>query len=165
MDLTRWGPILAGAVGSLAILAFLMTLGIVLGLVAGPGVTPAAAPSPTAVGIWTALSTAVAFFVGGWLCSRTSTVTGSGMALFEGFMVWAVGLIGVLVLSLAGLGAIFGALGLAFGPGGLPPAGITVPAETGTTAAVLTLIMMVIGIAAAVVGSVVGTNTEMAEIR
>jgi hypothetical protein len=53
----------------------------------------------------------IAFFVGGAVAGMTSAVRGAVPGLVNGFLVWALGTVLILLLSALGLGQVFGALG------------------------------------------------------
>ena len=55
--------------------------------------------------------TLIAFFVGGFMASRTATVMQRGYGAVNGFLVWALGVVLILALAAFGLGSLFGAAG------------------------------------------------------
>jgi hypothetical protein len=105
-DHVRWGPIVAGVVSAFAVLLFLTILGIALGISALGGDDPAT--WGTAAGIWGGLSLLVAFFVGGWMSSRSATTVAEGDGLLNGFIAGAATLLLLLWLTTT---AVTGALG------------------------------------------------------
>jgi hypothetical protein len=110
----QWGPIIAGVVA--AIVSFLLLT--ILGFALGASVLD---PSNTAgeigawAGIWSAISAVVAFFIGGWIASRTAAVDGSFAGLINGLMVGAAGLLLIIWLTASGLGTLFGTIGSTVG--------------------------------------------------
>jgi hypothetical protein len=94
----------------------LQLLAIGLGLVdVGPGSDGGGGWVPGLIGL-------VAFFTGGAVAGMTSAIRGPGSGLLNGFMVWALGTVLILLLSALGLGQLFGALGNVagqVGPGAL----------------------------------------------
>ena len=119
-DSARWGPIWAGLITAITTFLLLQLLTIGLGLVGiGPNAT-GSAWVPAIVGL-------IAFFTGGAVAGMTSSVRGAATGFLNGFLVWALGTVLILVLSALGLGQIFGALGNVvgqlglFGPGGVNP--------------------------------------------
>ena len=119
-DSARWGPIWAGLITAITTFLLLQLLTIGLGLVGiGPNAT-GSAWVPAIVGL-------IAFFTGGAVAGMTSAVRGAATGFLNGFLVWALGTVLILVLSTLGLGQIFGALGSVvgqlglFGPGGVNP--------------------------------------------
>jgi len=105
MDRVRWGAILAGLVTTLSTLVVLSVLGLAIGLTTfetgdrlgnfGMG-----------AGIWGAISTIVAFVLGGWVAARSAAVRGRSNALLNGAMVWAVAIPLVMYLLGSGVGSI-----------------------------------------------------------
>jgi len=103
-DSARWGSIWAGLITALTTFLLLQLLAIGLGLV-GVG------PDNTGSGWVPAVIGLIAFFTGGSVAGMTSSVRGTATGLLNGFLVWALGTVLILVLSALGLGQIFGALG------------------------------------------------------
>lgn len=120
-DSARWGPIWAGLITAITTFLLLQLLAIGIGLV---GIGPNNAGSawvPAIVGL-------IAFFTGGAVAGMTSSVRGAATGFLNGFLVWALGTVLILVLSVFGLGSIFGALGSVVGQIGLfGPGGVNVP--------------------------------------
>src|SRR5215213_8263851 len=115
-DSIRWGPIWAGLITALTTFLLLQLLAIGLGLVdVGPGSDGGGGWVPALIGL-------IAFFTGGAVAGMTSAIRGTGTGLLNGFMVWALGTVLILLLSALGLGQLFGALGNVagqLGPGAL----------------------------------------------
>lgn len=120
-DSARWGPIWAGLITAITTFLLLQLLTIGLGLVGiGPNAT-GSAWVPAIVGL-------IAFFTGGAVAGMTSSVRGAATGFLNGFLVWALGTVLILVLSALGLGQIFGALGSVVGQLGLfGPGGASIP--------------------------------------
>ena len=121
-DSIRWGPIWAGLITALTTFLLLQLLAIGLGLVdVGPGSDGGGGWVPGLIGL-------IAFFTGGAVAGMTSAIRGPGSGLLNGFMVWALGTVLILLLSALGLGQLFGALGNVasqVGPGALGSAADT----------------------------------------
>lgn len=101
-DRVGWGPIWAGLITTLPVFLILELLAYGIGL----GLTSAG------VNAWvTGILVLIAFFIGGWVAGRTSSVRGSSAGLVTGFLVWGLGVTLILALSLFGAGQLFGALG------------------------------------------------------
>ena len=117
-DSVRWGPIWAGLITALTTFLLLQLLAIGLGLVGiGPG-EGGGGWVPAIIGL-------IAFFTGGAVAGMTSAIRGPGSGLLNGFMVWGLGTVLILLLSALGLGQLFGALGNVagqVGPGALSSA-------------------------------------------
>jgi len=98
-----------------------------LGLVdVGPGSDGGGGWVPGLIGL-------IAFFTGGAVARMTSAIRGPGSGLLNGFMVWALGTVLILLLSALGLGQLFGALGNVAGQVG--PGAIGGAADTAQGAA------------------------------
>lgn len=115
-DSVRWGPVWAGLITALTTFLLLQLLAIGAGLVdIGPGSQGGGGWVPALIGL-------IAFFTGGVVAGMTSAIRGTGSGLLNGFMVWALGTVLILLLSVLGLGQLFGALGNVagqIGPGAL----------------------------------------------
>jgi hypothetical protein len=107
----HWGSIWAGVPLALTTFLLLELLAIGSGLLTVAGSGAATAVSPI-IGL-------VAFFIGGYVAGLTSGGAGggttgvryAGSGVLQGLLVWALGTILILVVSLLGLGQYFGALG------------------------------------------------------
>lgn len=113
-DSTRWGPVWAGLITALTIFLLLQLLAIGLGLV---GIGPQ--EQGFGSGLVSAILGLLAFFVGGLVAGITSAVRGPMPGLVNGFLVWALGVVAIVLLSSLGLGQIFGALGNVVGQVGV----------------------------------------------
>jgi hypothetical protein len=113
-DSVRWGPIVAGLVTALSTFLLLSLLAIGLGVAAadtanaGEEVAPAAGIIAAAIGL-------LSFLIGGYVAGRAAAVSGRGAGALNGFLVWALGITAILVLSALGLSQLFGAAGDIFG--------------------------------------------------
>ena len=110
-DRIRWGPIWGGLLMALATFLLLSTLALAIGaMVVEPNTIDPEAAGTTG-GIVSAIIILIAFLVGGWVAARASAVHGHSNGLLNGVLVWALGMGLVLLLSVLGLGSLFGALG------------------------------------------------------
>jgi hypothetical protein len=104
----RWGPIWGGLLTAVGLFFLLTLLAAALGLQATPG-----APDEEELGIVAiAVTSAIAlgsFFVGGFVSSWSAGLSDAGRSLLNGFLVWALWLVVVLVLAAVGLGSFLGA--------------------------------------------------------
>ncbi len=109
-DAVRWGPIWAGLVVAISTFLLLSLIAIVVGIqvVGGDAVDAQAAQTGAII---TGVLVLFAFLIGGFVAGRTSAVPGRGAGLLNGFLVWALGLVLIVALTLVGLGEIFGAVG------------------------------------------------------
>ncbi|MDP8905836.1 MAG: hypothetical protein M3N29_11140 [Chloroflexota bacterium] len=110
-DLVRWGPIFAGLVTAFTLFLLLSVLLLAIGVqairVGDPNIDQAAG----AGALLTAVIALFSFFVGGFVAARTAALGGRLTGLLNGFLVWGLGLLLVLVLAGMGLGGILGAVG------------------------------------------------------
>jgi hypothetical protein len=183
-DRIRWGPIVAGLVTALSTLVVLSVLGLAVGLTAyEPG--DRLQDFGMGAGIWGAVSTILAFLLGGWLAAYSSVVRGRGNGLLNGAMVWAVSIPLILYLLGAGVGTMLN-VGTGMATAAAPVIADTVtPAGADATAAAAqaeaqqitpqtvaaatddasqaawgTLIALLLGLIAAAVGGLLGARTD-----
>jgi hypothetical protein len=113
-DLVRWGPILAGLIVAFTLFLLLSVLLVAIGAqairVGDPNVDEAAG----AGAIVTAVIALLSFLIGGFVAGRTAAVEGRWAGLLNGFLVWGLGLLLVLLLAGMGLGGLLGASGELF---------------------------------------------------
>jgi len=105
LDRVRWGAIIAGLATALSTLVLLSVLGLAVGLTTyetgdqlrnfGMG-----------AGIWGAVSTLIAFLLGGWIAARSAGVRGRSNALLNGAMVWAIAIPLIMYLLGSGIGSM-----------------------------------------------------------
>lgn len=113
-DAVRWGPVWAGLLTTLGVFLVLELLAYGIGLLTATNSDGSVSASGASPWITGALGL-IAFFMGGYIAERSAAARGGGAGLLNGFMVWALGTGLILVLSLMGLGSLFGALGNAIG--------------------------------------------------
>ena len=110
-DAVRWGPIAAGLVVAFTLFLLLTVLLVAIGAqairVGDPNVDEAAGIG----GILTALIALVSFFIGGFVAGRSAAVDGRGAGLLNGFLVWGLGLMLILLLVGLGMGGLLGSAG------------------------------------------------------
>jgi hypothetical protein len=191
IDRVRWGPILAGLFATLSSLVVLSLLGIAIGLSSYDAGDPLSSFGIGA-GIWSAISTLLAFAIGGWLAAKTAATRGRNNGLLNGAMVWVVAIPLILYLLSTGVGSLLNmatdaaaagasaaAAGLEAVPGGAAAAGDAaanaqaqatavagqVNPETAETAAENsspavwgTLLALLLGLAAAAMGGLIGAR-------
>ena len=113
-DLVRWGPVVAGLIVAFTLFLLATVLLVAIGVqsirVGDPNIDEAAG----AGGIITAVIALVAFLIGGYVAGRTAAVGGNWSGLLNGFLVWGLGMILVLLLAGLGLGGLLGSAGELF---------------------------------------------------
>jgi hypothetical protein len=102
-DRIRWGPVWAGLVVALSTYLLLQLALIAVGLVDLSG-------DATSDAVWSAIAAVIAFFLGGLTAGATAMWRGADDGLLHGVVVWGVGLIALLVLSVAGSGLALGSI-------------------------------------------------------
>jgi hypothetical protein len=109
-DRVRWGPIVAGLVTAVASFLLLTVLAVAIGAQA---VDSGAEGEAAGIGggIASAVIALLAFFIGGFVAGRTAGVIGREYGALNGFLVWALGVVMILLLAAFGLGSLFGASG------------------------------------------------------
>jgi hypothetical protein len=110
-DFVRWGPVLAGLIVAFTSFLLLSVLLVAIGVqsvrVGDPNIDEAAGTGA----IITAIIALVSFMVGGFVAGRTAAVEGRWAGLLNGFLVWGLGLLLVILLVGMGLGGLLGASG------------------------------------------------------
>ena len=113
-DLVRWGPVVAGLVVAFTLFLLLTVLLVAIGVqavrVGDPNVDDAAGIGA----IGTAIIALVSFFIGGYVAGRSSAAAGTWSGILNGFLVWGLGLLLVLLLAGMGLGGLLGSAGELF---------------------------------------------------
>lgn len=123
-DSARWGPIWAGLMAAITTFLLLELLAFGLGLLT-PNLTPG---QDNTASVWVSgVIGLIAFFTGGSVAGMTSAVRGTATGLLNGFLVWALGTVLILALSVLGLGQAFGALGNVVGQFSLLQGALGVP--------------------------------------
>jgi hypothetical protein len=102
-DRIRWGPVWAGLVIALSTYLLLQLALIAVGVVELGGDTASDAASSAGAAI-------IAFFLGGLTAGATAMWRGADDGLLHGAVLWAVGLLALLVLSIAGSGLALGSV-------------------------------------------------------
>src|ERR687896_2233904 len=152
----RWGPIWAGLLTALGLFTLLTLLAVAVGLQATPG----ADEDPGVVGgIVTGIIALVAFFVGGFVAAWAADLSHPGRSLLNGFLVWALWLVLLLLIAAFGAGQIFGIAGDLFGPVRVDAPEVDV--RTLRDGAWSSLLALALTAAAAALGGVVGAREEV----
>lgn len=109
-DRIHWGSIIAGLFAALSTLAVLSVLGLAIGL-SSYDTGDALGNFGLGAGVWGAVSTLIAFLVGGWLAGRSVATISRGNRILNAAMVWAVTIPLVLYLLSSGIGSLLGTAG------------------------------------------------------
>jgi hypothetical protein len=106
-DQVRWGPVWAGALVALTTYLVMTFLLFALGWL-DLGFDGAA--STTSRGVVSAAIGIIAFFLGGMLAGAASAWRGAREGILNGVLVWALGVVGIISLALAGGTSLLGPL-------------------------------------------------------
>jgi len=165
-----WGPIWAGVLTAFGLFMLFSLIALAAGLAlvefGQPGAGNGDVPVDLIATIITGLFMLVAFFAGGFVASWSANDTDESRGLLNGFLVWALALVLLLVFASLGLGQWLGAAGSIFA-GQFTP-GTVIPPDTDLeqvgqafeAAAWQTVLAIVLAMAAAVLGGLVGTRDE-----
>lgn len=155
--LVSWGAVWAGLVVTIAVFLLLQLVFFSLGAL-GIG-----QDADTSTGIISAIIALVAFFLGGVTAGATSVWREGRGGLFHGIVLWALGVVAIVFLTLFGGGALFGSVADVLGQTAMLQQSVDMPdvdmqnavesARTGARWAVLGLLLPLV---AAAVGGLVG---------
>ena len=166
-DRVRWGPVWAGLVTALGLFILLSAAAVAIGAQAVESGAEADAAG-TGTGIASAIIALLAFFVGGYIASRSAAVMERGYGALNGFLVWGLGVVLILALAAFGLGSLFGASGDLFAQYrdlGLPtPEGVDpgAAADGIRNSALAAFVGMLLPAAAATLGGFLGARERTA---
>jgi len=102
-DRIRWGPVWAGLVVAVSTYLVLQLALVAVGLVDLSG-------DATSDAIWSAAAAIVAFFLGGVTAGATAMWRGVDDGVIHGVVLWGVGLLALVTLSLVGSGVALGSV-------------------------------------------------------
>lgn len=105
-DQVRWGPVWAGVVTALATFLLLEVVFFALGWLTLGEDLPGGSNS---VAWMTSVAGAVAFLAGGLVAGMTAMWSDVKSGLLHGILVWALGMVSIVLVTLLGGGALFGA--------------------------------------------------------
>ena len=159
----KWGPIWAGLLTALGLFVLMTLAAIAIGLQAAPGAD--AGDTAMVAGIVTGLVALVSFFIGGFVSSWSAELSDNGRSLLNGFLVWALFLVLLMILAAFGAGSIFGAATNLLGDVAVnvPEVDVT-PAEAiagARESAWGSLLALALTAAAAALGGVVGAHDSV----
>lgn len=158
-DPVRWGAVWAGALVALATFLLLELLFFTFGWLTLGQSSPG-----TTVGWISGLIALFAFFVGGLIAGGTSIWRGAREGMVHGVLVWALGLVGILFLTLFGGGALFGSLAnvvtqvASLQPTDVPNVEVTQAVDAARGAAGWAVLGLVLSLVAAALGGIAGVK-------
>ncbi|WP_225755296.1 hypothetical protein [Actinotalea sp. Marseille-Q4924] len=156
-ELVSWGAVWAGLVVTIAVFLLLQLVFFSLGALGlGEG-------SEASGGIISAVIALVAFFLGGITAGATSVWREGRGGLFHGIVLWALGIVAIVFLTLFGGGALFGSLADVLGQtariqqsAGAPDVDIQSAIDSARTGARWAVLGLLLPLVAAAVGGLVG---------
>jgi hypothetical protein len=152
-DRVRWGPVWAGALVALSVFVVLQLFFFAVGVL-GPGYG-----GNTTGGIVSGVLALVSFFIGGLLAGASTVWRGAGDGLLHGVLVWALSMLGILVLAMIGGGSVLGPLATLLGA---QQQGITIDPvlvlRSARQAAGWAALGLGLSVAAAAIGGMVGSK-------
>ncbi|HEX2924616.1 MAG TPA: hypothetical protein VHS28_11400 [Chloroflexota bacterium] len=159
-DIVHWAPVWAGIMSAFGVLIVLGLVGLAAGF-SGSLITPTGSINMAAL-VWSAIIILIAFFIGGWIAGRTSSFRGMRTpALITGSMVWALGMVFVILLTAIGVGGVAGASLVLFGLPGVVSAAATSVQQI----AIAALITIVLAYGLSVWGAMLGSEAMSEQAR
>ncbi|MBD2663763.1 hypothetical protein B6N60_01346 [Richelia sinica FACHB-800] len=177
-DRVRWGPIISGVLVALATQLILSSLfgAVGAGTIANSGAPRTIAPNIAGnVGLWSTIALLISLFIGGWITTRGCGPMNRNTALLNGAILWATTLALSSFLLANGVWGAFGvaAYNAASVMNQIQQSGTTVPqnlptvtaeqardiAATTSRALLWFVFGSLLGLAAALMGAVVGART------
>lgn len=155
-----WGAIWGGLLTAIGVFILLSVLASAIGITAADSGVDGEDASRVA-GVVSAVLALLAFFVGGYVAGRMSESNDNGSGALNGFLVWALALVLILILAAFGAGAAFGTLADSFGPA-VPGAEVdpATAADAAKSAAWIAFISLALAATAATLGGWLGAASE-----
>ena len=113
-DRVSWAGIWGGLLTALGLFVLLSVLATAVGITTVNQTDANPAQVSRIAGLATAVLALASFFVGGFIAGLGGGVVGRDAGGINGFLVWALALVVMLVLAAMGLGQLFGAIGAGF---------------------------------------------------
>jgi hypothetical protein len=155
-----WGAIWGGLLTAIGVFILLSVLVSAIGITAADAGADGEGAARTA-GVVSAIVGLLAFFVGGYVAGRMSESNDNGSGALNGFLVWALALVMILILAALGAGAAFGTLAQNFGPV-VPGAEVdpATAADEAKSAAWIAFISLALAATAATLGGWMGAASD-----
>lgn len=158
-DPVRWGSVWAGVLVALTTFLLVELLFFAFGWL-----TYAQGNPSTTAGWISGLIGLFAFFMGGLVAGATSIWRGVREGMVHGVLVWALGLVGIIFITLFGGGSLFGSVANVFGQfaslqqAALPDVQVSEVTDTVRSAARWAVLALALSLAAAVLGGMAGVK-------
>ena len=154
----NWGAVWGGLLTAIGLFILMSVLATAIGITATQETAVDAGDASRIGGVVSAVLALLAFFAGGYVAGNMSGGDGGAGAL-NGFLVWALALVLILILAAFGAGAAFGTLAENFGPVSVDVDPGTV-AEGAQSAAWIAFISLALAATAATLGGLMGAATD-----
>ncbi len=156
-----WGAIWGGLLTAIGLFILLSVLAAAIGITAVQETGVDGEDASRVGGVVSAVLALLAFFVGGYVAGRMSGANDSESGAMNGFLVWALALVMILILAAFGAGAAFGTLAQNFGPV-VPGAEVdpAAAAEGAQSAAWIAFISLALAATAATLGGWLGAASD-----
>jgi len=154
-----WGAIWGGLLTAIGLFILMSVLATAVGITATQETAVDAADASRVGGVVSAVLALIAFFAGGYVAGKMSKGDDGGAGALNGFLVWALALVLILILAAFGAGAAFGTLAESFGPVAVdfdPNAA----AEGAQSAAWIAFISLALAATAATLGGLMGAAND-----
>lgn len=154
----NWGAVWGGLLTAIGLFILMSVLATAIGITATQETAVDAGDASRIGGVVSAVLALLAFFVGGYVAGNMSGGDGGAGAL-NGFLVWALALVLILILAAFGAGAAFGTLAESFGPVAVDvdPGAV---AEGAQSAAWIAFISLALAATAATLGGLMSAATD-----
>lgn len=153
----NWGAVWGGLLTAIGLFILMSVLATAIGITATQETAVDAGDASRVGGVVSAVLALLAFFAGGYVAGNMSGGDG-GQGALNGFLVWALALVLILVLAAFGAGAAFGTLAQNFGPAiEVDP---NAAAEGAQSAAWIAFISLALAATAATLGGLMGASTD-----
>ena len=152
----NWGAVWGGLLTAIGLFILMSVLATAIGITATQETAVDAGDASRIGGVVSAVLALLAFFVGGYVAGNMSGGDGGAGAL-NGFLVWALALVLILILAAFGAGAAFGTLAQNFGPVAVDPGAV---AEDAQSAAWIAFISLALAATAATLGGLMSAATD-----
>ena len=156
-----WGAVWGGLLTTIGLFVLLSVLATAIGITAADDTALSGEEASRIGGVVSAVLALLAFFVGGYVAGRMSDATDHESGALNGFLVWALALVLILILAAFGAGAAFGTLAQNFGPV-VPGAEVdpAVAADEAKAAAWIAFISLGLAATAATLGGWLGAASD-----
>ena len=156
-----WGAVWGGLLTAIGLFILLSVLATAIGITAADDTAVSGEDASRVGGVVSAVLALLAFFVGGWVAGRMSGAHDHESGALNGFLVWALALVLILILAAFGAGAAFGTLAQSFGPV-VPGAEVdpAVAADEAKAAAWIAFISLALAATAATLGGWLGAASD-----